>query len=243
MRAFKNIILGISNLIYPKTCRVCKKSFKFDQNQDFVCSACWQNIKLNTPPFCFKCGRRILKNKTVNNTCFDCMNKVLHFDRAFSPCLYDGVIKELLHAFKYKNMDYLGPTLAKQMISFIREYNFPIQDMDFIIPVPLFKTKLREREFNQASILARYIGKEFNKEISERILFRHVNTRTQVELDDHERLSNVRGAFSINDKSGINNKNILLIDDVLTTGATCSEAALTLKESGAKTVLVLTLAN
>lgn len=77
--------------------------------------------------------------------CPSCLKKKLHFDRAFSPCVYEGAIKELIHEFKYKNKDYLGSVLSKPMINFIEEYNLPMEYLDLIIPVPLHSTRLRER--------------------------------------------------------------------------------------------------
>ncbi len=129
------------------------------------------------------------------------------------------------------------------MIDFIKEYNLPIQYMDLIIPIPLHQVKLREREFNQALILSQYLGAAFNKEISSKNLLRDKNTKTQAELKDNERFSNVEKCFSAPGGNTLKNRNILLIDDVLTTGATASEAALTLKNSGANIVYVLTLAS
>jgi ComF family protein len=175
--------------------------------------------------------------------CPSCLKKKLHFDRAFSPCVYEGAIKELIHEFKYKNKDYLGSVLSKPMINFIEEYNLPMEYLDLIIPVPLHSTRLREREFNQAEVLSRYIALEYNKEISNDTLKRNRNTRTQTDLETNERFLNVRGSFSLTKDKNIRGKNILLIDDVLTTGATSSEAASVLKDAGAGIVFVLTLAN
>lgn len=129
------------------------------------------------------------------------------------------------------------------MVDFIREYNVPVSDMDLIVPVPLYKTRLREREFNQAGILCGYIAKEFNKEASDEALIRLRDTKTQTELDLDARLLNVKNSFSVTKKTNVQGKKILLVDDVLTSGATCSEAAASLKDAGAAIVFVLTLAN
>jgi ComF family protein len=179
----------------------------------------------------------------TKSICPSCIKKELHFDRVFSPCIYEGIIKKLIHDFKYKNKDYLGVTLSRLMIDFVKEYNLPMDFMDFIIPVPLYKTRLREREFNQAQILSNYLAREFNKEILDDYLIRSRNTKTQTELEERQRLLNVKGSFSVNKKRDLKGKNILLVDDVLTTGATCSEAACALKNAGLNIVFVLTLAN
>ncbi len=243
METMKNFIHGIIDIIYPKICHACKKKMTALSIDEVICIECWAKIKKNTPPFCHSCGRDMRGKKSLKNTCLNCIKRPLQFDRAFSPCLYEGVIKELIHAFKYQKKDYLGITLAKLMIDFIKEYNLPIQFMDLIIPIPLYKTKLREREFNHAFILSKYLGAEFNKEVSAERLSRNKNTKTQTELKDNERFSNVKGCFSVPQENCVKNRNILLIDDVLTTGATVSEAALALKNAGANIVYVLTLAS
>ncbi len=115
--------------------------------------------------------------------------------------------------------------------------------VDLIVPIPLHETKLREREFNQAQILGGHIAKEFNKIVSDDILIRNRYTNSQTGLEFEKRLSNIKGSFSISGKNSVKGKNILLLDDVLTTGATSSEAAYILKNSGANIVFVLTLAN
>lgn len=244
MGLIHNLINGLIDIVYPKTCHVCKNKITASSIDGLVCSECWVKIKINLPPFCHSCGRSLTGKKFIKNICASCIKRPLHFDRAFSPCSYEGVLKELIHTFKYKNKDYVGATLTKLMINFIKEYNLPpMQFIDSIVPVPLSRTKLREREFNHALILSKNLAQKFNKDILEDRLLRHRNTRTQTELKDRERFLNVKGAFSINGKDTIRGKNILLVDDVLTTGATCSEAALTLKEAGANIVYVLALAN
>jgi ComF family protein len=129
------------------------------------------------------------------------------------------------------------------MIDFVHEYNLPIDFVDYIIPVPLYKSRLREREFNQARILSDYVAREFNKPVLNDLLIRKRPTRTQTELEDSERFLNVNGSFTVAKDGALKNLSILLVDDVLTTGATSSEAARSLKDAGANIVFVLTLAN
>ena len=241
---FNGITNTLLDIIYPKICLACKRSLKALANIDnLVCLECWNRIKRNLPPFCYSCGRQLKDNPLVKHICPRCMKTRGHFDRAFSPCVYEGIIKDLIHEFKYKGKDHLGPALSRLMIDFIREYDLPIGDMDFIIPVPLHKTRLREREFNQAEILSDCIAREFNKKVGGDYLIRNRATRTQTELEDGERLLNVRGSFSVKENGCVTGKNILLVDDVLTTAATSSEAASVLKDAGANIVFVLTLAN
>lgn len=240
----RSLLNGLIELVYPRTCLVCKNGLgEKTQINDFVCTVCLEKLKRNLPPFCYRCGRHLKANNLAKNICSSCIKRPLHFDRAFSPYIYEGVIKELIHKFKYKNKDYLGKFLSNLMVEFINEYNLPLEFMDFIIPIPLHKTKLREREFNQAEVLGNFIAQEFNKLTLNNCLLRHRRTKTQTELEEKERLINVKDSFSVNQEDNLKNKNILLIDDVLTTGATCSEAAYALKKAGANIVFVLTLAN
>ncbi|MCX5698015.1 MAG: ComF family protein [Candidatus Omnitrophica bacterium] len=240
----RKIIGGLADIIYPKRCLACKAPLAGAASGDhYVCSKCWGEIKKNVPPFCSRCGRHLKKNNLAKNVCSGCARSELHFDRAFSPTLYEGTIKKLLHEFKYKGKDYLGATLTKPMLEFITEYRLPMEYMDLVIPVPLHNSKLREREFNQAHILGSHIAREYKKEIRLDLLVRHRNTLTQTNLETGERLKNVKNCFSVTDGTAVTGKNILLVDDVLTTGATCSEAALALKNAGAGIVFALTLAN
>jgi len=239
----RRFINGLADIVYPKTCLACKNKIKGQAADNFVCLKCWADIKRNLPPFCSSCGRQLDKKNLYKNICPACLKTKLHFDRAFSPCVYTGVIKNLIHEFKYKNKDYLGALLSKLMIEFIKEYNLPMDYLDFIIPVPLHKSRLREREFNQAQILSEHIAAEFKKGLLTDVLLRQRKTQTQTQLESNERFLNVRGSFAVTKWEAIKGKNLLLIDDVLTTGATSSEAALSLKNAGANIVFVLTLAN
>jgi len=128
------------------------------------------------------------------------------------------------------------------MIDFLENNTIPINEIDLIIPVPLHSRKLREREFNQAELLAKIISERFNKEFSVGNLVKIKDTAAQANTSKEARSKNLNDSFKIKSETLVNNKNILIIDDVFTTGATCSEIAKTLKNSGANSVLALTLA-
>jgi ComF family protein len=244
MPMLRRLLNSITEIIYPATCTVCKNRLKNKPSiAGFICTNCWGKAKKNLPPFCYSCGRQLAANNFTKGICPHCVKNRLHFDRAFSPCAYEGVIKKLIHEFKYNNKDYLGLSLSKLMIDFIKEYNLPMDLIDFVIPIPLHTTRLRQREFNQAQILSNHIASEFNKNVLSDGLKRIRNTKTQTELEETKRFLNIQGSFLLNENQDVKNKNILLVDDVLTTGATASEAARVLKNGGANIVFVLTLAN
>lgn len=237
----KRFFKGLLDLIYPYRCLVCQDKIENASIDNLICLACWNNIKRNVPPFCRYCGRHLKDPKAL--CCELCRKKKYCFDRAFSPCIYEGTLKELIHQFKYSGKDYLGETLCRFLSEFIKEYGLAMNSFDCVVAVPLHGTKLREREFNQAQILAEKLAGEFKLEFLKDALLRTRNTRTQTELKGEERLRNVKGCFKANPEAQLKDKSILLIDDLLTTGATCSEAAGALKDAGARQVTVLTLAN
>lgn len=243
MFELRGLLKGLRELIYPHTCLACKEKMASPDKEEFICRRCRSEIKMNLPPFCASCGRHLEKGNFNKNICPVCRKNNLHFDRAFSPCVYSGVIKELIHEFKYKNKDYLGKPLAAIINTFIREYSLPLDYLDFVIPVPLHKSRLRQREFNQAHLLGEGISGEFNKELLADVLIRRRPTKAQAELKTSERFANVKDSFLVADPQKIKKRNLLLVDDVLTTGATSSAAALALKEAGANIVFVTTLAN
>lgn len=129
------------------------------------------------------------------------------------------------------------------MSRFIRKYQLPIEYLDYILPVPLHKSRQREREFNQAQLLSEEIAREFNKQILTDVLIRIKPTKRQTDLAPRERRANVENSFAVAKPELIQGKNLLLVDDVLTTGATSSQAAKCLKNAGAEKVLLLTLAS
>ncbi len=239
----RQIVRGLISAFYPKRCLSCGNKIDPEKGEDLVCGICQKEIKRNTPPFCASCGRHLEKNTLYKNICPACVRKKTSFDRAFSPCVYEGVIKKLIHEFKYNQADTLAKPLSKIMIDFIREYRLPLSDLDCIIPVPLHAVRLREREFNQAEELSRPISREFKKELLNDALLRRINTKPQAGLKGRQRETNVKMGFKTKEGVRLGGKNVLLVDDVITTGATASEAALALKDAGANAVFVLTLAN
>ena len=131
------------------------------------------------------------------------------------------------------------------MSSILIEFTYrhiDIERFDYILPIPLHRTKEREREFNQAYILAQPLAAKFKKKLLLRNIYRTRFTLSQSELASHQRKENIRGAFGITNRETIKGKNILIVDDVFTTGATVNECAALLKKNGAGITEVLTLA-
>lgn len=238
----KNIFPVLRELIYPHYCFICHNKIAFSNEQDALCRHCQESIIFNTPAFCQKCGRTLSKISTAL-ICPACTKTQIYFERAWASCPYQGVVKEMIHSFKYKNNFSLGKHLSCLLIDFIQEYHLPITSCDYIIPIPLSLAKLREREFNQAQILGFNLSLSLSIPMQENNLKRIRNTASQTELDHTARWRNIAGAFRVENPNAIDKKTILLIDDVITTGATASEAAKALKYAGANAVFALAIAN
>jgi ComF family protein len=152
--------------------------------------------------------------------------------------MYQGVLAEAIRRFKYQG----DINLAGPLSWFWNKINLEDLFFEAIIPVPLHPARLRERGFNQALLLGKTLGKIHSKMVLAGALQRIRNTIPQVQLDHSERERNVRGAFAVRKQQEIMDKRLLLVDDVFTTGATVNECARVLKKSGAKEIIVLTLA-
>lgn len=240
---FRSWARSIVDLVYPRRCPVCSRSARQESSLSFdICRDCWQSIAFNTPPFCAACGRHL--DAPVDGTlCGNCRSALPGFDRAFSPCVYDGPVKKLIHALKYGGKDYLCQPLCSLLVDFIREYRLPVHEIDGIVPIPLYPNRRREREFNQAQLLADGISRAYGLPLLAQALARTRPTRRQTGLSPAQRRENMRGAFRVEQPQAVRGRRLMIVDDVLTTGSTAGNAALALKEAGSIYCLVLTIAS
>ncbi len=236
----RNISLAFLNLIYPKRCQGCGSKLHYE-NRFYLCLECLKKIKLNSPPFCIKCGRPVAGMAEIEVVCGKCAGAKYDFDKAFFCCNYEGLVKELIHKFKYNHKKFLIYIFNKLMVDFAKNY-ISINNLDMVAPVPLHRGKLQQRGFDQSLLLSRNLSKTLGLSHSYNILTRDKDTRQQTGLSKKQRLDNIKGAFSVKSKKVFDNKRVLLIDDVFTTAATANECAAALKKVGAKSVTLLTLA-
>lgn len=228
------------NLLFPLRCLVCGK----DINQYETIPLCEDHfamINLIKKPFCEKCGRKLSSEMIAESICITCRDTKWHFDRQFSATIYNEVMQELVHFYKYSMRNYLASSLASLMTKFMDDY-IDAKTIDFVVPVPLHWRRYLYRGFNQAYEIARRFSHPYPGKISKGNLRRIRYTTPQVGLSNDERKENIRGAFTVINPEMFIGKNILLIDDVFTTGATMNECACILKESGASSVIGFTLA-
>ncbi len=230
----KDILL---NALFPLTCPACEM-----ENQSFekgFCPDCFKKINFIKEPLCNICGAPFNYETNSLMVCEKCIKNRPYFDKARAVFLYDNFSKQMILNFKHGDATYNAKFFAKIMFN---SYKKLIKDCDVIIPVPLHKARLLKRKYNQAGLISKHLAKLSNKVFLPLALNRKKNTLSQGHFDENERLKNIENAFEIKNNKDIIDKNIALIDDVFTTGATVNECAKILIENGAKSVFVITLA-
>ena len=232
-----NVGLGF---LYPEICQLCGEQ-RATAQEGFVCRHCWTQVRFIRPPFCERCGLPYPGDLTAPFECTNCREMELHFTSARSAVVASGIVREVIHRFKYQRALWFEPFLADLLI---REAKPALleQHWDFIVPVPLHPVKHREREFNQAERLASHLSAATGIPLNRKLLRRVIPTATQTLLTREQRATNMRGAFAATDHSGLDGERIVLVDDVFTTGATTSACANALRAAGADDVCVWTVA-
>jgi ComF family protein len=189
--------------------------------------------------FCARCGNAFLNDAPLdeNGACSPCRLGLTAFDAAFTYGEYDGTLRKLIHLFKYHGLTPLAPELGKMMSRAMPRDT----EIDLLVPMPLHWKRHWQRGFNQSRLLAKAIGKRTGIPVKS-VLRRAKATPPQAGLTRAERRVNVAGAFEVRDPKPVAGRHVLIIDDVMTTGATASACAAALKRAGARRVSVLTLA-
>ena len=236
----KALLEGIGDLIFPYNCILCSQ-YVPDKTHPQICSSCLAAIEFNAPPFCLRCSRH-LTVYSDQGLCPACTKFPIAFDQAWGTVKYTPVIQKLIHLFKYQQRTQVRHIFRYLFNEFHNRYPFALQSFDLLMPIPLHPVRFRERGFNQSEFIARFISQSHGIPVKTGELIRTRHTQPQSFLDQKERWTNMKGAFRIKTHSDINQKSILLIDDLLTTGATASAAAQILKNAGAKRVGLLVIA-
>ncbi len=216
----------ILDLVYPPLCLSCGK-FE-DAYESLICPECWDEVEEFKTAFCLGCRQSIESGMRCGECPPETAGPVLALGRYTDP------LKEIVHQFKYKGYRRLGAELAERLTdkyaSFLKRLK-----IDVIVPVPLHSYRRKRRGFNQAGILADIIGRRMEVPVESGSLIKARRTRDQARLDPNRRKTNISGAFEVAG-SILRAKRVLVVDDVMTTGATMDEAARALKESGARPV-------
>ena len=228
-------------LLFPAGCVYCHAPLNRARVPHF-CDPCWSEFAPVRGAVCPTCGRPLGSPEALiaspGHECRACRQFPPHFDQALSAGVFEGQLREAIHCYKYRPALSLGRPLAEWMANQIRV----VDTLDVVMPVPLHRKRLKQRGFNQALLLAQVIAERSGLPLVYDSLLRIRDTRPQVDLSGADRTKNVRGAFSVALPATVQDKRILLVDDVLTTGATMNECARELKQAGASSVTALTLA-
>lgn len=231
----RKLIDFLKNTLYPYRCPSCRKIV---QNEAF-CNNCWKKLVFIEKPTCSICGEPLDIKKDQSLLCGRCLNKQHYFSKATSVFIYNRTIARAIYRLKFNRKTFLSRFFAKFIVNNVKNFN-----SGYIVAVPIYKNRLVERGYNQSLLLAKEISKLTNIPYIENAILKVKSTLPQGKLTTAKRKNNLKSAFRINEKykNLLKNKNILIVDDVLTTGATADECAKILKKNGANRVFVGTIA-
>lgn len=225
---------GLLELLFPPACQVCRTPGIIP-----LCADCRCAFRLIQPPVCQKCGKPLRGPPDLVFTCTSCRHRRLYFFAARATGVFDGTLREAIHALKFRARRTLAAPLGALMAD-CAAADARLQSAQIVVPVPLHRSRLRERGFNQSELLAREVAERMGFPLTADLLIRGQVTLAQSGLSLEDRRRNVRGAFVASGQ--INGSTVLLVDDVISTGSTASECAKALRKVGAARVVVLTAA-
>jgi ComF family protein len=243
---------SLFSVLFPSDCRICGIPL-LNISRLPVCLDCLDEFHPVMGKVCSVCGERVLSSYALTDPdglrrCPVCRRIERPFSRAVAYGSSDGGLRELVHLLKYKGVRPAAKVLGRMLAEAITdlEPSFGQEEEVLVIPVPLFKSRHRQRGFNQAELIARaaiksYPGGERFRLVSD-LLLRKRDTHSQIGLTSHQRRENMRGAFAVTRAAEVTGHEVLLVDDVYTTGTTASECARVLLRAGAAQVCVGTVA-
>src|SRR6516164_6224688 len=239
-KALRTLMRGLLHALYPGLCGACGKSLELDQ-QGF-CDPCRSFLTNDPYASCPRCAGTIGPFVHVEAGCPACLQSSFHFERAVRLGPYDGLLRDLVlrlkHAAGEQLAELTGDLMAAHLGAQLRDLK-----ADVVIPVPLHWWRRWNRGYNQSESLGRGIARYLGLPIRPSWLRRIRHTPQQTRQSPSGRKANVRGAFRARRSATLRGQTVLLIDDVLTTGSTCSEAARALREAGASRIVVAVLAH
>ena len=242
---------SLFSVLFPSECRICGLPL-LNISRLPVCPDCLSGIEPVSGKVCSICGERVLSAFAEGDVegfreCPVCRRIERPFEQAVAYGSYDGGLRELIHLLKYNGVSPAASVLGRMLgEALIPLYPVFEQEKVLVIPVPLYKGKRRQRGFNQAELIARAARKASTLrdrfELAPNVLLRTRETHSQIGLTSHQRRENLRGAFAVARAAQVTGREVLLVDDVYTTGTTVSECSRVLRRAGAARVWVATVA-
>lgn len=233
--------LALLDCSFPRICPLCENAS--DRPGRLVCWECFRRLPLHTAddPICRRCGLAPQGSMAGDFLCDLCRRAAPAFDGARAAAAFRGGLRGLLHAFKYQRATWLRADLVDLLQGCVTAY-YDTADIDLVVPVPLHPRKQRQRTYNQSALLADALARRLGLEARGDSLRRARATPSQTRLSAAARRANVRGAFEVARPAWVRGRSVLLVDDVMTTGATLHEAAACLKRAGAWRVWAVAVA-
>jgi len=227
-------------VLFPGRCCACESHLKFAPNGWF-CGPCWDEVAPVDHPICHCCGIGIASSQVAemaNWRCSRCLKAPPSFLAARVLGPYEGALGAAIRQLKYRGNTGLAPALVGRVPALPQV----LAPVDLLMPVPLHPRRLRQRGFNQAGRLATALGQKLGVPVMDGVLIRQRDSVSQVGLSRSQRLANMRGTFALSDPAPIAGRRVLLVDDVMTTGATVDACARVLMRGGATQVCVWAMA-
>jgi ComF family protein len=235
-----NLAAGGLSLLFPPRCAYCFVDLAEPEDHVPICAACCRRLVPETWIGCRHCGSAMAAGEESSESCSLCKYPPLHFDAVVTVGRYQDELRDVVLRMKHPRHENLAMAMG-QVLARKRASELSAIGADVVVPVPMHWLRRWRRGTNSAELLARCLGRQLHLPVG-RLLARRKNTTPQSELSPKERFRNIRGAFRVRMPPQFKGARVLLVDDVLTTGATCSEAAAALKKAGAKTVAVAVVA-
>jgi ComF family protein len=228
----------VLNTLLPPACLACDAAV---DDAGALCGRCWNELTFLGPPHCACCGHPFEFEISGESLCASCVARRPAYDRARAVLRYDETSRRLLLGFKHADRTHSAPAFGKWLARAGAEL---VVATDLIAPVPLHRWRLFRRRYNQAALLAQALGRETGLPVAIDLLVRRRPTPSQGRKSRAARIRNVAGAFAVRAgrRDRLDGRRVLLVDDVMTTGATVEECARVLKRNDAARVDVLTLA-
>lgn len=237
------ILKSLIMFIFPARCRLCGEALDPSDGY-YICRRCWNEKEFLNHPYCEICGHPLNPEANLPDKIYQCRYcpEEVNFRKARSIVDYDSSVGEAIKLLKYHGKIVMAKLLAELMVDALPNLFF-IEDYDLIIPVPIHKKRYIKRGYNQVEVIGRILSHEVNIPLEVLNLVKIKDTPSQTSLGISDRKKNVRGSFEIADPTDLEGKRILLIDDVMTTGATVNECSKVLANKGkTKYIDVFTIA-
>ncbi len=221
-------------MLFPRICPVCNRivsPFGAD-----ICTDCIQKLTFVNEPVCARCGKPLDEE---GDLCSDCANMDHVYEKGCAALVYDEYISKSIYRFKYNGKQefshFYGRIMSERLGDIIKSWN-----VEAIVPVPVHRSKLKKRGYNQAALIAKELSKRLKIPVNEALVIRTADTKVQKNLGARERQNNLKGAFKV-PRNSVELNTVLIVDDIYTTGATVDSVARCLKGAGVSSVYSATL--